>query len=389
MNVAFSTGRPAHASLPLQLLGQRGFNVTLYTAAYRSRFPSLAPEARLHWVPQLVPTFHFVTGIQLPRPLQRADTAFYDHLVALRIRRSSHARFSQTFDLFWGSATGALASARAARRLGARFILDRACPHVDVQQATVRSECERLGLRFSAEPAWFRDHQLAEYAEADRIVVPSHYSARSFPAELQNKIIVAPLFGRAPAPLSAAQPARPDLPFTFGTIGGSPVRKGFLDLLLAWEQLQLPHTRLLLRTDASLERFPALRTILQRVQNVELVGYRKDIGDFYRECDAFVLPTLDDGFGMVVLEAIAHGLPVITTPRCGAAELFRNHEDLLLVPPQNSESLAAAMEQIYRSADLRDRLRTQARATLATIESAGSYALYAQALDEMLQGLRL
>ena len=381
MKAAFSSGRPAHVSLPIQLLGQRGFDVALYTAAYRSRFPTLDAKVRLHWVPQFIPMLQFATGIQLPRPFQRADTVLYDHLVAARIRAA------QPFNIFWGSATGSLASARAARNHGARFILDRACPHVDVQQALVRLECERLGVHFDAEPAWFRDRQLAEYAEADSIVVPSQYSARSFAPELQSKLIVAPLFGRVPA--QSAVPTPDARPFTFGTIGGSPVRKGFLDLLLAWDRLKLPNARLLIRTDASLEKFPALREILRRVKNVEVVGYQQDMASFYARCDAFVLPTLDDGFGMVILEAVAHGLPVVTTAHCGAAELFRAAEDLLIVPPQNSEALAVAMEKIYSSTELRDRLRVQSRSCLATIESAGTYAHYSQALDGMLRSLNL
>ncbi len=377
MKAAFSTGRPAHAAVPANLLRQRGMDVTLYTSAYRSRFRNLDAAIHLCWLPQWVPMLHFATGVQLPRAFQRADTMLYDHLVALRMG---------DFDLFWGSATGSLASGRAARRRGAHFVLDRACPHVDVQQQLVRIECDRLGVVYDAEPAWFRDRQLAEYAEADTIIVPSRYSAISFAPEMQSKVIVAPLFGRvASRPIHAA---RPDRPFIFGMVGGSPARKGFLYLLQAWEHLQLPRARLLLRCDAALGKFPALRDLLRRLPNVEVIGYLNDMQDFYRQCDAFVFPTVDDGFGMALLEAVAHGLPAITTTHCGAAELFQAGEDMLVIPPQDAAALAAAMEQVYRSAELRERLRSRAGKTLEGIESAGIYALYSQALDAMLDGLK-
>ncbi len=382
MKIAFSTGRPAHVVLPANLLAQRGIDVTIYSAAYRDRFRQLAPAVHLRWVPQWVASIHFLIGIQLPRAAQRADTAVYDKLVALRMAE---------FDIFWGWASGCLASGRAARRHGARFLLDRACPHVDVQQSWVRTECERLGVAYRPEPRWFRDRQLAEYAEADIILVPSEYSRRSFPPSMREKILVAPLFGRTAGPVRAISQTAPiqaatgtNRPFTFGTVGGQPLRKGFLYLLQAWERLELPNARLLLRTDAPLHRFPALGRLLQRLPNVEVVGYCDNMSEFYRRCDAFVLPTIDDGFGMALLEAIGNRLPAIATSHCGAAELFTPELDLLVVPPQDFEALAEAMQRVYASSDLRDQLRCHAQAALQRIEGTGTYALYSQALDRIL-----
>ena len=255
-------------------------------------------------------------------------------------------------------------------------------------------ESERLHVDYLAEPPWFRNRQLAEYAEADIILVPSNYSRQSFPQDLRPKIIVAPLFGRVPAPAPIA-PAVASLqgapevrrPFTFGMVGGQPRRKGFLYLLQAWERLQLPQSRLLLRTDAALHRYPALHALLQRLHNVQIVRYCENMSDFYRQCDAFVFPTVDDGFGMVLLEAMAHGLPAITTPHCGAAELFTPDHDLLVVPPQDSEALAEAMHRVYASRELREQLRNHAMSALQKIEGQGDYAVYSQALDQILKTL--
>ena len=376
MKVAFATGRPAHVVLPANLLVQRGMDVTIYTAAYRARFRQLAPGVHLHWVPQFVPSVHFLTGLQLPRPIQRADTTLYDHLVALRMG---------DFDLFWGWASGALSAGRAAKSRGVRFVLDRACPHVDAQQALIREESERLGVAYQAEPEWFRDRQIAEYQEADVILVPSHYSQRSFPPEQQAKVFIAPLSGRVQKPpIPSSSAAIAGRPFTFGTVGAQPLRKGFLYLFEAWEKLQLPNARLLVRTNARLDTFPALRALLRRLPNVEIVGYARQMSDFYRRFDAFVFPTVDDGFGMALTEAMAHGLPSIATDHCGAAELFTAGEDLLQVPMRDSDALAAAMEQIYKSADLRDMLRKNALKRIEDMANDGGHGLYAKTIDRIL-----
>ena len=389
MQVAFSTGRPAHAVLPANLLAQRGEQVTIFTAAYRARFPQLTPSVKLRWVPQFVPSIHFLTGVQLARPWQRTDTALYDHLVAMRV-----AATRDHFDIFWAWASGALASGRTARQRGARFVLDRACPHVDAQQTLIQAECERLGVRYQAEPSWFRERQLAEYDEADTILVPSTYSRATFPAALESKTLVAPLFGRVTMPQVTSPENTNSVPsnsidqpgtlFTFGTVGGQPLRKGFLYLLQAWKQLHLPNARLLLRTDAPLDRSPVLRGLLRELPNVEVVGYVDDMSNFYRRCDAFVFPTIDDGFGMALLEAMAHGLPAITTTHCGAAELFTPDKDLIVVPAQDSEQLAAAMERLYSSAETRACLRSNALDSLRNVEGNGAYQLYSKTLDQIL-----
>lgn len=274
-------------------------------------------------------------------------------------------------------------------------MLDRACPHVDAQQALIRTECEQLGVRYQAEPSWFRARQLAEYDEADIILVPSTYSRATFPEALQSKTLVAPLFGRMPMPqvtisANAISTSSKDTTagaiasFTFGTVGGQPLRKGFLYLLQAWKQLQLPNARLLLRTDARLDRSPVLRGLLRELPNVEIVRYVDNMSDFYRRCDAFVFPTIDDGFGMALLEAMAHGLPAITTTHCGAAELFTPGKDLVVVPAQDAEQLAAAMQRLHASAETRACLRSNALDSLRRIEGNGAYHLYSRTLDQIL-----
>jgi glycosyltransferase involved in cell wall biosynthesis len=57
-----------------------------------------------------------------------------------------------------------------------------------------------------------------------------------------------------------------------------------------------------------------------------------------------VLPTLGDGFGQVVTDALAHGLPVITTTNAGAADRIVHGESGLVVPPADVDALAAALE---------------------------------------------
>jgi glycosyltransferase involved in cell wall biosynthesis len=84
--------------------------------------------------------------------------------------------------------------------------------------------------------------------------------------------------------------------------------------------------------------------------------------DAYRSADVLVFPTLSDGFGMVVAEAMAHGLPVITTHQAGAADLV-SPDNGLVVPAADAQALAHALRWCL---DNRDRLHAMRLHALET-----------------------
>ena len=69
----------------------------------------------------------------------------------------------------------------------------------------------------------------------------------------------------------------------------------------------------------------------------------------YREADVFVFPSLAEGFGHVLLEAMASGLPVISTTRTAAPDLIREGKEGFVIAPGNSVQLAQAIEQFLRN----------------------------------------
>lgn len=79
-------------------------------------------------------------------------------------------------------------------------------------------------------------------------------------------------------------------------------------------------------------------------QNVKFYGRvtRNEVSNWYRNAHLFILPTLSDGFAITQLEAMAYGLPVISTPNCG--EVVTDGVDGYLVPPRDSESIAKVIQ---------------------------------------------
>jgi glycosyltransferase involved in cell wall biosynthesis len=71
---------------------------------------------------------------------------------------------------------------------------------------------------------------------------------------------------------------------------------------------------------------------------------RSQLYEIYHQSDVFVFPTLCDGFGMVVTEAFAQGLPVIATDRAGASDLIQHGKNGFIIPAGNALALAEIMD---------------------------------------------
>jgi len=88
---------------------------------------------------------------------------------------------------------------------------------------------------------------------------------------------------------------------------------------------------------------------------------RAEIPSLYAEHEIFVLPSLMEGMPLVLLEAMASGLGVVTTESCGMTDLVEDERDGIFAIPGETESLAAAILRLCRDAELRQRLGNAAQ----------------------------
>jgi glycosyltransferase involved in cell wall biosynthesis len=139
--------------------------------------------------------------------------------------------------------------------------------------------------------------------------------------------------------------------------------KGHDVLLAALDRLaDLPWTCVCV---GSLDRDPAFVASLQQVDRVEFVGARVGaaLTERYLAADVLVLPSRAETYGMVVAEALAHGLPVIATETGGVPEALGTTSagsPGMLVPVEDAHALAGALRDWLTRADLRATLRRAA-----------------------------
>ena len=161
------------------------------------------------------------------------------------------------------------------------------------------------------------------------------------------------------------------------------VRKGVLELIDAFAQLADARSGLRLILSGI---GPDVAAVGERVEmlglgdRVELAGYAsyEDAPEVYRRGDIFVSPTYSEGFSNTILEAMASGLPVISTRSVGVVDCLVDGENGLLVEPRDVDALAAAIGRMLDDGSLRKGL---ARRALADVRSLYSWPAVARKIE--------
>jgi len=95
---------------------------------------------------------------------------------------------------------------------------------------------------------------------------------------------------------------------------------------------------------------------------------RKELVEVYRNADVFLFPSLYEGFGNVILEALAAGLPIVSTPVGAAVDLLEPGLNALIVPRYDAMALAKSARRLLDDVSLRERLGREARAAAVEYE---------------------
>jgi glycosyltransferase involved in cell wall biosynthesis len=163
-----------------------------------------------------------------------------------------------------------------------------------------------------------------------------------------------------PISVDASQPAHPSQAPKALFVGDIRSKRKNLDTVLHALKM-VPNLQLDVVGDACQSPFPQLSQDLNVHERVRFLGFRRDVKDLMREADFFVFPSRYDPFGLVVLEAMASGLPIITAKTTGASELVTPDCGIVLDDPEDCISLAAALKELSQNAELRSRMRKASR----------------------------
>jgi glycosyltransferase involved in cell wall biosynthesis len=313
-----------------------------------------------------------------------------------RLTEIHHSLFSRRLvrhippdtEVFIGLSSYCLEALRRAKENGVVAIVDHGSLHQRTERLLVTEELERLGLapEEGLAPAWIIEKEDEEFHAADRVMVLSRAAKKSLVKQgvSEKKIFVNP----CGVDLSQFTPidGAADGVFRIIYCGSVSLRKGVHYLLQAFAELNIGNAELwLIGTGPS----PSFNRLIAKYRSdkVRFLGTfpQNELRRMYAKGSAFVLPSLADGFGMVVPQAMACGLPVIVTENVGAADVVTDGVDGFVVPIRD---VAMLKEKLLFFKENPEAGRAMGQAARRTVESGFTWADYGARLGSFLEGSR-
>jgi glycosyltransferase involved in cell wall biosynthesis len=272
-----------------------------------------------------------------------------------------------------GQYCASLASFERIRRLGGKRILDYPIARLDFTYELLAEEARLRPLfadtifgshALTPEPEHLR-RVAAEVDLADAIVVGSRFAAESFRGVVEpERIVVAP-YGVDTAAFRATSREDHRGPLRVLFAGQLTQRKGIAYLLEATRLLDPAAVELVL-VGPVVGSGEGLRAYEARFRHRSGIPPH-EMPEVYQQADVLVLPSLVEGSAVVVLEAIASGLPVIVTPNVGA-EAVTDGVEGFIVPVRSAEAIAERLDLLASDLELRGRMGRAAVARSAGLD---------------------
>ena len=284
-------------------------------------------------------------------------------------------------DIFHGWGGFCLKTLQQAKEMGKTTIVERASTHISYQAMLLKEEYNRWGLTYrQSEATTLRAEQ--EFELADFILIPSDFVRKSFLEKgfPKTKLIQIP-FG---VDLNQFTPAKKQTnrPFRALFVGQVSLRKGIMDLLQAWQALNWKNAELLVVGQVDQEIKSLLRPY-QNLTNIRWINYTPNPVQLFQQADIFVFPSIEEGSALVTYEAMACGLPIITTPNSGS--IVRNEVDGIIIPIRNVEVLARSLELMRSNPQQRMNMGQAAR----TLVQNYSWEIYGDHLATIVNNITL
>jgi len=294
------------------------------------------------------------------------------------------ARHMPASDVFHALAYCGLKSGYAAQHLGAKWICDSPTAHAVAHERLVAEEHDRVGLRYRRKEAYSLQYEVESYLGADCVTVPSTFARNTFLAQgvTAERVVVVP-YGADLArfcPVPVAKGASFEVLF----VGQLSVHKGIHDIAQAVRLAGLPNVTVTLVGPVQQETPRLLGD--STGARVQIVGSRPkaELRAFYSRADVMVLPSVSEGFGMVIGEALACGCPVIASEHSGGADILRHGVDGFIVPVRSPEAIGEKLVWLYDHPEERRGMR---RAALERIRGMGGWDLYGDRMLALFQEL--
>ncbi len=283
--------------------------------------------------------------------------AFHDHIVARRLEK-----LVGKIDIVHTWPLGALETLKTARRLGIPTVLERCNAHTGFAMEVVQKECERLGVALPP------DHEHAyntqklhkeeeEYRLATRLLCPSEFVAKTFVDKgYAREQLARHIYGYdEKVYYSSNEPRDSKRGLTMLFVGVCAVRKGVHFALEAWLRSPASKDGTFLIAGEFLPAYQEKLASMLAHPSVKVLGHRNDVPELARRSDILVLPSIEEGFGLVITEAMGSGCVPLASDAC--TEICSHMKTGLMHRVGDVEALTQHITMLHEDRALLHRLR--------------------------------
>jgi glycosyltransferase involved in cell wall biosynthesis len=293
--------------------------------------------------------------------------ALHDYIVSRRIEK-----MAGQIDIIHTWPWGALRTLKTAAKLGIPTVLERPNAHTRFAYEVVQKECKRLGVilppnhehAFKAN-VLFREE--AEYEQAYRLLCPSDFVSRTFMDKgFAPERLVRHIYGFDENVYYADPKARDQkcgLRMLF--VGVCAVRKGVHYALEAWLQSPASREGTFLIAGEFLPDYREKLSDMLAHPSVKVLGHRNDVPELMRQSDILVLPSIEEGFGLVCAEAMGSGCVPVVSSAC--TDICRHMQNALVHQVGDTKSLEEHITLLHNDRLLLQKLRSAGLALVPEI----------------------
>jgi glycosyltransferase involved in cell wall biosynthesis len=294
------------------------------------------------------------------------------------------ARRMPECDAFFALSGAGLTGGRILQKRGGVWLCERTSAHIRVQFDLLDEEHRRWGVPSVVRNQYSIQKEIDEYKESDMVVVPSAFVKRSFVEQgfSEARIRVVPLGVSTSRFAKVGEPDSNEFRVLF--VGQVGLRKGFPYLLEAFHRLNHPNKKLIVIGTMNAGMKPVLAKLpSDRVEYLGAVPHA-ELKRHYSRAHAFVLPSIEDGFGSVMAEALACGCPVIASEHTGARDCFTDGVEGFVVPACDEDAILDRLERLAQDPELQKRMRANA---VSRVKSIGGWDTYTTNITGLITDL--
>lgn len=283
--------------------------------------------------------------------------ALHDGIVGRRIEK-----LAGQIDIIHTWPLGALETLQAAARLGIPTVLERPNAHTGFAMDIVKKECNRLGVSlppnhehaFNAQKLRKEEE---EYGLATRLLCPSDFVVKTFLDKgFAREQLARHIYGYDEKIYYPSQePRDPKCGLTMLFVGVCAVRKGVHYALEAWLKSPASKDGTFLIAGEFLPAYQEKLAPLLSHPSVKVLGHRQDVAELMRKSDILVLPSIEEGFGLVITEAMGSGCVPLASEAC--TEICSHMETGLVHRVGDVEALIQQITMLHQDRALLTKLR--------------------------------